>query len=248
MAISLESISRTTAIKAPRILITGTAGVGKTTWASQAPAPVFLFSEDGAGSLELDAFPLLESYEDAIAAIGVLYAQDHEYQTVVLDSVDHMEPLIWDRVCRDGRMQSIEDAGYGKGYVAALAYWKTLLDGLNALRNDKGMTVILTGHVEAKRFESPEHDSYDRFVPKLHKSASALVQESVDCILFAKHKTVTKTEDLGFKKTRSRGVATGQRVLCTTETPAYIAKNRYALPDELPLNWQAFADALASKN
>lgn len=246
MAFSLESIKKTTAMHAPRVLIVGTAGVGKTTWASQAPKPVFLFTEDGAGALEVEAFPLVQSFDDVLAAIGVLYSEDHEYQTLVLDSVDHLEPLIWDKVCREHQVDSIEALGYGKGYVEALTYWRQILDGLNALRDTKDMAIILIGHVQVKRFESPEHDSIDRFEPKMHAKASALVQESVDCILFAKHKTITKTEDLGFKKTRTRGISTGVRVVCTVETASYIAKNRYGLPDELPLDWQAFADAIAA--
>lgn len=246
MAISLDSIRKTTAINAPRVLLVGTSGVGKTTWASQAPDPVFIFTEDGAGTLELDAFPLVQTYDQVLEAISVLYAQAHDFKTVVLDSVDHLEPLIWDKVCEVHQVNSIETLGYGKGYVEALTYWRQILDGLNALREQKGMAVILIGHVHIKRFESPEHDSIDRYEPKLHAKASALLQESVDCIFFAKHKTVTKTEELGFGSKRTRGIATGERVMCTIETPSYIAKNRYALPAELPLSWQAFTDAISS--
>ena len=244
MAISLQSIKKTTAISAPRVLIVGGAGIGKTTWASQAPNPVFLFTEDGAGLLEVSAFPKLESFEQAMEALGALYTDEHDYKTVVVDSVDHLEPLIWDKVCRSHGVESIEQIGYGKGYVDALNYWRQFLDGINALRDHRGMAVILIGHVHIRRFESPEHDSIDRFEPKLHVKASALVQESVDTILFAKQKTVTKTENLGFGNTRTRGITTGERVVCTVETPAYVAKNRYNLPAELPLTWSAFADAI----
>ena len=244
MAISLSSIKKTTAVSAPRVLIVGGAGIGKTTWASQAPNPVFLFTEDGAGLLQVNAFPKLESFEQAMEAIAALYTEDHDYKTVVVDSIDHLEPLIWDKVCRAHNVESIEAIGYGKGYVDALNYWRQFLDGINALRDERGMAVILIGHVHVRRFESPEHDSIDRFEPKLHAKASALVQESVDTILFAKQKTVTKTENLGFGNTRTRGITTGERVVCTVETPAYVAKNRYNLPAELPLRWDAFADAI----
>lgn len=246
MAISLASIKKTTALSAPRVLLMGTAGVGKTTFASQAPAPIFLFTEDGAGALEVDAFPLITSFGEIMEAITTLYSEQHEFSTVVVDSVDHLEPLIWKQVCVDHQVDSIEQLSYGKGYILALDYWRQFLDGINALRNDKGMAIILIGHVQINRFESPEHDSIDRYDLKLHKRANALIQESVDCILFAKHKTLTKTEELGFNQKRTRGVSTGQRVICTTETPAYVAKNRYSLPDELPLSWDAFAAAMTA--
>ena len=65
-------------------------------------------------------------------------------------------------------------------------------------------------------------------------------------MLFAKHKIITKKEDKGFNQTRVRGISTGERVLCTTETPGYIAKNRYGLPDEIDLTWAAFEQAITT--
>lgn len=246
MAISLNSIKLTTALSAPFVLVYGEAGVGKTTWASQAPNPVFIFTENGAGSLTLKAFPKVTSFGEVMDAIEVLYNEDHPYESVVIDSLDHLEPLIWAEVCAQHGIRSIEEMGYGKGYLEALTYWRQFLDGLNALRDHKGMCVILIAHHQIKRFESPEHDSIDRYDIKLHAKASALVQESVDVIGFAKPRVVTKTENLGFNQTRTRGVSTGERVLATVGTAAFVAKNRYSLPAELPLTWSAFADAIAA--
>lgn len=263
MALSLENIAKSTALSSPpRILIYGTKGVGKTTFCADAPAPIFLFTEDGAGSLTLDTFhdddgkPIIfASYDQVIEAIGVLYQGEHSFETLVLDSLDHLEPLIWGKVVADMRQRSpgistIEDIPYGKGYTLALAYWRELIAGLNALRNDRDMAIILTAHEQIRRFESPETDSFDRYSIKLHEKASAVVQELVDVILFAKHKTMLKSEDLGFNQSRLRGVSTGERIICTSETPGYVAKNRYKLPAEISLPeqgpFQPFAAALAA--
>ncbi len=254
MAISLESISRSTGIKAPRIVLHGGPGLGKTTLAAGAPTPLFICTEDGLGKLEVDTFPMMQSFQDVLDAITVLYTSEHNYQTVVIDSLDHLEPLIWQHLCdtyigpKGERYQTIEDFGFGKGFIQALDLWRQLLDGLDALRNDKGMAFILIAHSEIKRFESPTTDSYDRYQIKLHKRASDLVQESVDCILFADYKTVIEKEEAGFNKTKTRGISTGQRYLYTEAKPGFIAKNRYGLPPELPLCWQTFSDAITSSH
>ncbi|AMO55654.1 hypothetical protein GZ77_09015 [Endozoicomonas montiporae] len=244
MAISLNSISRAAGLSAPRVLIYGDAGTGKTTVAAGAPAPIFLPTEDGLGKLVVDAFPMLTSWSSVIEALSALYHEEHQFQTLVLDSVDHLEPLIWQQVCMDHNKSSIEEFGYGKGYVEALTHWRTLMQWLNALRNEKGMAIILIAHAEIKRFESPEVDSFDRYQIKLHKRASELVQESMDCVLFANYKTVVQKEDKGFGQTKSRGVSTGQRLLYTEARPAFVAKNRYSLPTEIPMSWDAFSQAL----
>ncbi len=252
MAFSLNSISKAAGFKAPRILIYGPAGRGKTTFACHAPNPVVLRTEDGLGDLKVDTFPLLRSFNDMLEALTSLYTDDHDYKTLVIDSLDHFEPMVWKELCdtyigsKGETYDSIEGFSYGKGYTESLDLWRTFLDGMNALRNEKDMAVILIAHSQVKRFESPTTASYDRYQIKLHKLASDLVQESVDCVLFADYKTVIQKEDKGFGNTKNRGVSTGQRFLFTEETPGYVAKNRFSLPPEIPLSWQAFSDALAA--
>src|SRR5574343_961955 len=132
MAINLASLKKNQP-KAPRIIIHGAPGVGKTTLACSAPNPVVIRTEDGLGVLDVEAFPLAESYQDVIDAIGALYTEDHQYQTLVLDSLDWLEPLIRQKVCSDNKVASIEALGYGKGYVEALYHWRTFFDGITAL-------------------------------------------------------------------------------------------------------------------
>jgi hypothetical protein len=158
--------------------------------------------------------------------------------------VDWLEPLVWAKACRDNGWHSIEDAGYGKGYVAALNLWRQYIDGLNALRDDRGMTVVQIAHTDIKRFDSPEHDPYDRYVIKLHARAAALLQEHSDVVLFANYRISTVKADVGFNKKVSRAVGSGERVIHTVERPAFLAKNRYDLPDTLPLEWSAFAQVM----
>lgn len=244
MAISLNQLVRAARPKPPIMTVYGVHGIGKTTFAAQAPSPVFVQTEDGLGTLACPHFPLAATFEDVIGALAALYTEPHDFRTCVIDSVDWLEALIWAKACRDNGWASIEDAGYGKGYVAALNLWRQYIDGLNALRDDKGMTVIQIAHTDIKRFDSPEHDPYDRYTIKLHARAAALVQEHSDIVLFANYRISTVKADVGFNKKISRAVGSGERVIHTTERPAFLAKNRYGLPDTLPLDWQAFAQAM----
>ncbi len=229
-------------IDAPRrVVLYGVHGVGKSSWASCAPAPIFLPTEEGLNDLDVAKFPLLTRYADVLQAIDELYQSAHDFKTLVIDSADWLERLIWDDVCRKEQVESIEEIGYAKGYTFALDRWREVLAGIDALRRERAMHAVLIAHSKIERFESPETESYDRYSPKLHKHAAALVQEWADEVLFACYRVMTRATDEGFGKERTRGLGTGERLLRTTERPAHLAKNRLDLPDELPLLWDAYA-------
>lgn len=235
MAISLAQLTRANAPKPPRILIHGVAGVGKTTFAAEANNPVFVQTEDGLGTIPAANFPLARTFEEVLESLASLYTEDHDFKTVVIDSVDWLEPLVWGKACRDNGWGSIEDAGYGKGYVAALTLWRQYIDGLNALRDDRGMTVVQIAHTDIKRFDSPEHDPYDRYVIKLHTRAAALMQEHSDIVLFANYRISTVKADVGFNKKVNRAMGSGERVIHTAERPAFWPRTAMACPR--PCHW-----------
>ncbi len=244
MAISLASISKTTRSSAPpRVVIHGEHGVGKSTLGASAYKPIFLPFEDGLSGIETSAFPILTSYADALAAVETLINEPHDFGTAVLDSADWLEPLIWAHACKLHGWSSIEQPGYGKGYIEANATWRQFLDRLDVLRA-RGMAVILIAHSEIKHFEAPDSDAYDRYQIKLQRGAAALIQEWGDIIGFAQIETAIKKEQAGFSGTRARGVATGRRVLHVAGKPAYVAKNRYGMPDTIPLDWAALVAAM----
>jgi len=225
-----------------RVMLYGIPGIGKSTWGAMSDSPVFVQTEDGLSEIECAKFPLADTYAQVIAALSELYAEEHTYQTVVIDTLDWLERLIWAEVCRKRTVESIEDIGYAKGYVFALTQWREVLDGLTALRNERGMTVILIAHSQIEKFQSPTADTYDRYGPRLHKHASAMVQEWADEVLFATYKVQTKQVDEGFERKRTRAVGQPERVVYTTEGPAHVAKHRLpGLPDELPLDYRAYA-------
>jgi hypothetical protein len=248
---TLASIQREIGPRPDRILLVGTEGVGKTTFAADAPSPIFLCAEDGLPPVlgSVPRFPEPHSLSDVLDALRTLLRDEHEFRTVVVDTVDWLEPLIWRELCTrnnwlDGSGTSdIEKPGYGKGYVAATEEWRKLLAALDVLRQRKGMEVILLAHATIKMFANPAGDDYSRYECKLHKGAAALVKEWADVNLFAVHEEFAR--EVRGKATR-KGVSTGRRVIHTERTAAWDAKNRYALPSELPLNYADYAAARAA--
>lgn len=244
----LNSILSGRQLAPPRILIYGPEGIGKTTFAVAAPKPIVILTEDGLGTLGAPHFPIAHSYQDVIDAIGVLYTGDHDYQTVVLDSVDWLEALIWTHVAKAGGKSSVEGFGYQKGYLFANDRLREVLEGLDALREHKRMAVIMTAHSQVKRFDDPTSEPYDRYSLKLHKLAAPLVTEWVDVLGFAAQELIVKREEVGFDKRASRALEAGGRVLYLSRTPAFDSKSRYPMPKQIPLSWEAFAAALNSNN
>lgn len=246
----LETIHKGQQASPPRILLYGCEGVGKSTLGSETPAAIFIPTKDGLGQIDCHSFPLARSFDDVLAALSALYSEQHEYQTVVIDSLDWLERLIWDAVCADYGAKSIEkvDGGYGKGYVHALPYWRKFLDGLNAMHKERGMLVLLLAHAKVERFEDPESSAYDRYSPRLHKHACALLTEWVDIVTFATRKFRVEREDSGFNRERgiahAIGAGGGERILRTVGGPSCVAKNRYNLPAELPLKWNDLLNAI----
>lgn len=244
MAFSLDSISRTKRARAPKIVIGGPGKIGKTTFAASAPNAVGILTEDGADNVDAQAFPLCRSLQDVYDAIGVLYNEQHDFRYVFLDSLDWLEPMLHAHVAAANGWKDIEAAGYGKGYIAAAEEWRRLLDGFEALRNERNMGVILIAHDKVKSFNSPLIDQpYDTYMLKLHDRAAAIIQEWADVIGFANYNVLTSTVDKGFGQKEAKAKTTGERILHVEPHPAHFGGNRFGLKD-MPLDWNTFQQAL----
>jgi hypothetical protein len=170
--ITLANIYETTAILPPRVLIHGQEGVGKTTLAAKFPKPVFLQTEDGTpAGLTMPTFGLLPSYADMREALAALCNEPHGFRTAVVDSLDKLEPFIWNDVCETNHWPSIEAPGYGRGYVIADKWWRDFLAGLDWLRRERGMTTVLLAHSAVETVNDPRAPAYTSYQLRLHKRA-----------------------------------------------------------------------------
>lgn len=222
------------------VTLFGPPGVGKSSWAASFPSPIFITTEEGTNQLDVARFPVPATFKDVL---DMLKEIPGEYKTLAIDSLDHLEPLIWRAVVEEakkpGEIDTIEDFGYGKGYVLALEKWKQFFNEIKKVR-DSGKNIIHICHSQVKTINDPRQPQpYDRHELKLNKSAAALVKESVDAILFATFEVHVKTEKSG----KGKAFGEGNRVLYTEGRPAHEGKNRYGLPYQIPLSYEAFMEA-----
>lgn len=228
-------------VKAPRkCMLYGTHGIGKSTWAAEAPGVVFLNLEDGLNNIDCSRSDHITSLEGVLEFLNWLIAAEHQFYTLAIDSMDWLESIIHAVVAEKANKAHIADIGYGAGYKQALGIWDRIMMLLEMLRAERRMGIVLLAHASVKRFESPDQDSYDRYQPALHDSASAMWQEWSDEVLFASYRVYIRKEDLGFDKERAIPVDGNERFLRTQESPAVLAKNRLHMPPEIEFSWGAY--------
>ena len=233
-----------------RILLYGQHGCGKSTWAANAPGAIFLNIEDGLNDIDCDKTDHLTSFAAVHESLTWLRTNSHHYKTVVIDTIDWVEQLIFRDIASAAGVASVADIDYGKGAPRAIPKWQYLLELLNCVRREKRMGVILLAHARLEKVANPEGTTYDRYAPDLwtnnrNEGVGNMVQEWCDEVLFARFKQFVRTEGKGFNE---RGIAksTQEREILTSESSFALAKNRLNLPRTLPMEWPAYVAYVAA--
>lgn len=230
-----------------RILLYGVHGCGKSTWASHAPNPFFVNLEDGVDDIECDKSPMLRTMGEVIYCLDWLLKQEHQYKTVVVDTVDWLEQVINRDLCQASGVESLAEVGggFGKGNARAVGKWDRLTQMLSQLHKQRGMGIILLSHAKTEKIKPADGDEYSKYAPDLATPTSMMLQEWCDEVLFAQFKVYVATIDEGFKKTRGRASGGKEVVIRTSETPYAYAKNRVSgMPTELPMEWNAYYECV----
>jgi hypothetical protein len=220
--------------RAQRVVIYGVESVGKSTFAAQFPNPLFLDVEGGTSHLDTERASI-DTAADLESAIRE--CQTASYDTIIIDSIDWTERLLVEQLLADNKKKSVEDFGYGKGWVMTAEKMARLLGSLESLIN-AGKNVVLIAHSKVQRVEPPDLlAAYDRYELKMSKQSSPLVKEWADELWFFKFKTKTVESESG----RSKGIGGKERIILTTHSAAYDAKTRSGLAEELPMAWDSVA-------
>ena len=255
MAISLSSISRGKARRAPRIVLLGVQKIGKSTFAAKAPDAIFIpiRREEGVDEIDCAKFPVADSFAAVMECLQSLAEEDHNHKTIVIDSASTLEPLILKHMADEHKVAHYEDAlgGYGKWKMESLKYWGELQSALDYLREAKGMASILIGHVRVKTFNDPMADPYDQYQFDLQDNAAAMFYRWADAILFCNRTLISRKVAIGKVDAKGKAqsqathaVGTDKRRLFTDARPAHPGGCRFPMPYELPLEWAKFEEAM----
>lgn len=250
-----------------RFTFYGVEAVGKTSLGAAAPGPILIDIEDGSSHLDVPRYLFRDgdprghvpiTLQEVYAAVADLTRSPHDYQTLVIDTVDSLEPMIWRYVCeRDSGKQSnlnksgkklisIESYGYGRGYVVALDQWRDLAARLDRLRVERGMNIVLLSHSQIRTFKNPEGEDFDRYQLRIKDSAAAFLREWCDLVGYCCFENVAAK--LNDDDSKAKGFSTGRRLIMLERTAAYDAKTRVPMPREIEMSqddpWGPFGRAL----
>lgn len=240
-------ITRGVIQKAKKIVVYGPEGIGKSTFASKFPNPVFIDTEGSTSSMDVARLPRPTSWEMLLEEIDYVKKNPQVCGTLVIDTIDWAEQLCIEFICAKHQKDGIESFGYGKGYIYVKEEFGRFLNRLEDVI-EKGINVVLTAHAQMRKFEQPnEMGAYDRYELKLGTKTSSqtapLVKEWSDMLLFVNYKTYSIAVDDKGKKHKAQG---GKRVMYTSHHPCWDAKNRYGLDEEIPFEYAEISHILTN--
>jgi hypothetical protein len=228
---SILQITRGRRQAAVRGTIYGIEGIGKTTLATQFPAPLVLDTEDGTNHIDV-ARASIHDWKSLTLALTELAVNAQGFKTIVIDSADWAEKLLIEWLLKTSGKKSIEDFGFGKGYTMVAEHWTRFLASCDVLIS-QGINVVFVAHSTVKRTSPPDQtDGFDRYELKLTKQSAPLLREWCDLLLFCNYRTKLVEGSDG----RLKAQGGKERIMHAEHSAAWDAKNRFDLPAEMPMD------------
>jgi hypothetical protein len=218
------------------VTICGNPGSGKTSLAASFPKPFLIRTTGEAVPRDLAEKPEgldeVQKAEGLFEQLMALVNEEHDYQTVIIDSVTGLEALFTaDVIEKDGNNpKSINQAlgGWGAGRAAVASQHARVRRAAEALRKRRGMNVVFVAHADITRIDPPDAEGYNAYTLRLNDKSMSPYVDSVDVVGFVKQHTIVMGED-GKKK----AITTGDRILTCYMTPASCAKNRLGITEDI---------------
>lgn len=238
------NITRGKIMSAKKVVIYGPEGIGKSTLAAKFPDPLFIDTEGSTKEMDVARLDKPTSWEFLLSELEFVRTQ-RPCKTLVIDTIDWAEQLCIKCVCDRAGKKGIEDFGWGNGWTYEKEEFQRLLTALDGVIY-AGINVVLTAHAALRKFEQPDETGrYDRWEMKLGAKTtnliSPLIKEWADMVLFANYKILSVAADKDGKKHKAQG---GKRIMYTSHHPCWDAKNRYGLPEEIPMDYSAIQHIL----
>lgn len=254
----------TSIVKRPSAMILyGVPGIGKTSFAAAIPNTVMITdsSERGIETLKeagiipenFPVMPPVKSWGDLLEAVDSLRTGEHQYKCAAFDTLGGIERLCHEEVCRRDYGGEWGERGFGsyqRGFETSLADWRLFINALDALRDERGMSIVLLGHAKVSPFKNPSGPDFDRYNVDVHHKTWALTHKWADIVLFANYElNFTSSEE---KQGKGKAKGGKVRILYTEHEAAFDAKNRHSLPAEIEMGnsgleaWSNFVTAMKS--
>lgn len=234
-----------------KAVLYGQEGVGKSSLAANIPGIVFIDCEGSTTKMNVRRLPAPTSW--AMLCDEMDYIRDNaaakDYKAVAIDTFDWAESLALQALCAEHNVKGIEGFNYGKGWQYESELIARFLENTDKLIK-AGIHVILICHAISRKTTLPEEiDEYDHWELKLGNKTTnkiaPLLKEWSDMTLFLAFKTQIMAADDKGKVHKATSV---QRVMYATKSAWWDAKNRFGLPDMMPLDYGAIAHLFAAPN
>lgn len=232
-----------------KAVLYGQEGVGKSSLAAQIPGIVFIDCEGSTTKMDVRRLPTPTSW--AMLCDEMDYIRDNAaakgYKAVAIDTFDWAEALALQAICIEHKVNGIEGLNYGKGWQYECELIGKFLNSTDRLIK-AGIHVILICHAISRKTTLPEEiDEFDHWELKLGNKTTnkiaPLLKEWSDMTLFLAFKTQVMAADDKGKVHKATSV---QRVMYATKSAWWDAKNRFGLPDMMPLDYSAIAHLFAA--
>jgi hypothetical protein len=221
----------------------GPAGIGKSTFGSTLPKPIFIQTERGLDQITVPRFPIVRTLDEYKLQIQALLREDHDYQSVVIDTIDGLDVLIQEEVCNEGKCESIEQygGGYGKGVSRMREIWLKILNRLTDM--SERWHLLMISHAQIRAITDPVVGTpFDQWKMRVTDKSQDVIKQSIDLLLFVNLvRTVSKDSP---RARKGRVIVSEDRAMWTSPATGIEAKNRFSLPPIMDFSWEVLEQAI----